>query len=74
MARAIRPLSADLTALYPDDFAGIAVPLLDRGRVHGVINVIWPKSARTLDEMVRYCLGDLQRAAAEIVTALRNEP
>lgn len=61
-------------AQLPDGLAGIAVPLLDRGRVHGVINVIWPKSARTLEDMVRDCLGDLQRAAAEIVNALRNEP
>ena len=58
----------------PDGLAGMAVPLLDRGRVHGVINVIWPKSARTIEEMVRDCLGDLQAAAAEIVTALRSEP
>ena len=58
----------------PDGLAGIAVPLLDRGRVHGAINVIWPKSARTIEEMVRDCLGDLEAAAAEIVNTLRSEP
>ena len=52
-------------AQLPDGLAGIAVPLLDRARVHGVINVIWPKSARTVEEMVRDCLGDLKAAAAE---------
>ena len=51
----------------PDGLAGIAVPLLDRGRVHGVINIIWPKPARTVEEMVAQCLPDLQSAAAEIV-------
>jgi IclR family mhp operon transcriptional activator len=61
-------------AQLPDGLAGIAVPLLDRARVHGVINVIWPKSARTVEEMVRDCLGDLKAAAAEIVKALRSEP
>jgi IclR family transcriptional regulator, mhp operon transcriptional activator len=61
-------------AQLPDGLAGIAVPLLDRARVHGVINVIWPKSARTVEDMVRDCLGDLKAAAAEIVKALRSEP
>jgi IclR family mhp operon transcriptional activator len=55
----------------PDGLAGIAVPLLDRRRVHGVINIIWPRSARTVDEMVRDCLPDLRAAADEIVRTLR---
>jgi IclR family transcriptional regulator, mhp operon transcriptional activator len=58
----------------PDGLAGIAVPLIDRGRVHGVINVIWPKSARSVEDMVRDCLGDLQAAATEIVDTLRSAP
>jgi IclR family mhp operon transcriptional activator len=58
----------------PDGLAGIAVPLLDRGRVHGVINIIWPKPARTVEEMVAQCLPDLQSAAAEIVRSLRQRP
>ena len=28
----------------PDGLAGIAVPLLDRGRVDGVVNIIWPRA------------------------------
>jgi IclR family transcriptional regulator, mhp operon transcriptional activator len=57
----------------PDGLAGIAVPLLDRGRVHGVINIIWAKAARKVDEMVRNHLVDLQNAAAEIVESIRNQ-
>lgn len=37
----------------PDGLAGIAVPLLDGRRVHGVINIIWARAARKVDEMVR---------------------
>jgi len=55
---------------FPDGLAGIAVPLLDRGRVHGVINIIWVKAARTVDDMVRDHLADLQSAAADIVGSL----
>jgi IclR family mhp operon transcriptional activator len=58
----------------PDGLAGIAVPLLDRGRVHGVINIIWPRSARTIEDMVTQCLPDLQAAASEIVKALHRRP
>lgn len=61
-------------AQSPDGLYGIAVPLLDRGRVHGVINIIWPRSARTIEEMVKQCLPDLQAAAAEVVHALRQGP
>lgn len=35
----------------PDGLAGIAVPLLDKGRVHGVANIIWAKAACTIDDM-----------------------
>lgn len=57
----------------PDGLAGIAVPLLDRGRVHGVINIIWVKAAKSMDEMVRDHLADLQAAAEEIVRSLRDQ-
>ena len=57
-----------------DGLAGIAVPLLDGGRVHGVINVTWPKSVRIVEDTVRDCLGDLQAAATEIVDTLRSVP
>ena len=56
---------------FPDGLAGIAVPLLDRDRVHGVINIIWVKAARSVDDMLRDHLRDLQSAATEIVGSLR---
>ena len=57
----------------PDGLVGIAVPLLDARRVHGVINIIWARAARKVDEMVRDHLVDLQSAASEIVESLRNQ-
>lgn len=54
----------------PDGLNGIAVPLLDGPRVHGVINIVWIKAARQVDDMVREHLTDLQAAAAEIVETL----
>jgi IclR family mhp operon transcriptional activator len=58
----------------PDGLAGIAVPLLDGSRVHGVINIIWVKAARQIEDMVRDHLVDLQNAAVEIVESLCNQP
>jgi IclR family mhp operon transcriptional activator len=57
----------------PDGLSGIAVPLLDGRRVHGVINIVWPKAAKTVDEMIRDHFGDLQGAACEIVDSLRKQ-
>jgi IclR family mhp operon transcriptional activator len=57
----------------PDGLAGIAVPLLDGRRVHGVINIIWAKAARKVDDMVQDHLADLQNAATEIVRLLRDQ-
>jgi IclR family mhp operon transcriptional activator len=56
----------------PDGLQGIAVPLLDRGHVHGVINIIWVQAAKEIDDMVRDHLADLQAAASEIVASLRQ--
>jgi IclR family transcriptional regulator, mhp operon transcriptional activator len=57
----------------PDGLAGIAVPLLDGNRVHGVINIVWPKAAKTVENMVGDHLADLKNAASEIITSLRNQ-
>jgi IclR family mhp operon transcriptional activator len=57
---------------FPDGLAGIAVPLLDGSRVHGVINIIWVKAARSIDDMVRDHLADLRAAASDIVQSLRD--
>jgi IclR family mhp operon transcriptional activator len=54
----------------PDGLAAIAVPLVDRTRVHGVINLLWAKAARTVDDMAASHLADLQSAAREIVATL----
>lgn len=57
----------------PDGLNGIAVPLLDRGRVHGVINIVWVKAARDVDVMVRDHLADLRAAASEIIESIRYQ-
>jgi hypothetical protein len=38
-----------------------------------VINIIWAKAARTIDDMARDHLVDLRAAASEIVDSLRNQ-
>jgi IclR family mhp operon transcriptional activator len=57
----------------PDGLAGMAVPLLDGTRVHGVINIIWTRAACGADDMARAHLTDLQNAAAEIVASLHSQ-
>lgn len=55
-----------------DGLAGIAVPLLDRMRVHGSINILWIRTAMTVDECAARYLADLKSAAAEIVASLQG--
>jgi len=57
-----------------DGLAGIAVPLLDRTRAHGSINLLWIRTAFTVQEFAARHLADLQGAAAEIVDSLRQQP
>src|SRR5262245_16165435 len=57
---------------FDDGLAAIAVPLLDRTRVHGSINILWVKSAFTPEQFAARHLADLQEAAAEIVRSLRS--
>jgi IclR family transcriptional regulator, mhp operon transcriptional activator len=52
--------------------AAIAVPLVDRTRVHGSINILWISMAFTVEEFVAHHLADLQAAAHEIVDSLRS--
>jgi IclR family transcriptional regulator, mhp operon transcriptional activator len=56
-----------------DGLAAIAVPLVDRTRVHGSINILWIRTAFTVDEFAARHLADLQAAAAEIVESLHNQ-
>jgi IclR family transcriptional regulator, mhp operon transcriptional activator len=55
-----------------DKLAAIAVPLLDRKRVHGSINLLWIRTAFSIDEFAARHLADLQAAAAEVVDALQE--
>jgi IclR family mhp operon transcriptional activator len=55
-----------------DGLAGIAVPLLGRTRVHGSINILWIRTAMTIDECAARYLADLKAAAAEIVASLQG--
>ena len=62
------------TAPRDDGLAAIAVPLLDRSRVHGAINILWVETAYTIEDFVGRHLADLQAAAREIVGSLRSPP
>jgi IclR family transcriptional regulator, mhp operon transcriptional activator len=57
-----------------DGLAAIAVPLLDGTRVHGAINILWIKSAFTVEEFAVRHLSDLRAAADDIVHTLRRVP
>ena len=54
-----------------DGLAAIALPLLDRARVHGSINILWIRTAFTVEEFAARHLGDLQAAATEIVGSMQ---
>jgi IclR family mhp operon transcriptional activator len=53
-----------------DGLAAIAVPLLDRTRVHASLNILWIKTAFTVEAFAARHLADLQAAAREIVGSL----
>jgi IclR family mhp operon transcriptional activator len=55
-----------------DGLAGLAVPLRDGTRVHGSINILWIRTALTVDECVARYLVDLKAAASEIVQSLHG--
>jgi IclR family transcriptional regulator, mhp operon transcriptional activator len=55
-----------------DGLAAIALPLLDRNRVHGAINILWVKTAYTVEAFAARHLEDLQKAGQEIVASLRK--
>ena len=57
---------------FDDGLAAIAVPLMDRTRVHGSINILWIKTAFTVEDFAARYLADLQAAAAEIAEALQR--
>jgi IclR family transcriptional regulator, mhp operon transcriptional activator len=54
-----------------DGLAGIAIPIQDGRRVYGSINILWIKTAFTIDQFAARHLEDLRAAAREIVTTLK---
>jgi IclR family mhp operon transcriptional activator len=54
-----------------DGLAGIAIPLQDGSRVYGSINILWIKTAFTIEEFAARHLADLRAAGQEIVAALK---
>jgi IclR family transcriptional regulator, mhp operon transcriptional activator len=57
---------------FDDGLAAIVVPLQDGARVHGSINILWIKTAFTVEEFAARHLADLRVAAAEIVESVRS--
>ena len=57
---------------HADGLISIAVPLRDEPRVLGSINIVWLKSAFSVDAFASRHLADLQEAAVEIVNVLRK--
>jgi IclR family mhp operon transcriptional activator len=57
---------------YDDGLAAIAVALSDGTRVYGSINILWIKTAFTVEQFAAKHLTDLQDAAREIVSGLRR--
>lgn len=55
-----------------DGLAAIAVPLLGRKQVYGAINLLWIKTAFTVDEFAAQHLHSLQQAASDIVSQLET--
>jgi len=60
------------TPPHDDGLAGIAIPLADGSRVHGSINILWIKTAFTIEEFAAQHLADLRAAGCEIVASLRS--
>jgi IclR family mhp operon transcriptional activator len=56
-----------------DGLASIAVPLPGRRRVYGSLNILWIRSAFSVEQFAARHLSDLQQAASEIVEALHQD-
>jgi IclR family mhp operon transcriptional activator len=50
----------------------MAIPLQDGGRVYGSINILWIKTAFTIEEFAARHLADLQTAGHEILAVLKS--
>jgi IclR family mhp operon transcriptional activator len=60
------------TPPFDDGLAGIAIPLQDGRRIYGSINILWIKTAFTIEEFAAQHLGDLQAAGREIIASLKT--
>jgi IclR family mhp operon transcriptional activator len=60
------------TPPHDDGLAGMAIPLQDGRRVYGSINILWIKTAFTIEEFAARHLADLQAAGREIVASLET--
>jgi len=58
---------------FDDGLAAIVVPLRDRKRVHGSINILFVKTAYTVEQFAARHLADLRAAASEIVASLPDD-
>jgi IclR family mhp operon transcriptional activator len=59
------------TQPFDDGLAGMAIPLQDGSRVYGSINILWIKTAFTIEEFATRHLADLQAAGRDIVASLK---
>ena len=57
---------------HADGLSSIAVPLRDGPRVLGAINIVWLRTAFSVETFASRHLGELQDAAAEIVGSVRR--
>jgi IclR family mhp operon transcriptional activator len=55
-----------------DGLAAIAVPITDGSRVYGSMNILWIKTAFTIEGFADRHLGELQAAAREIASSLQS--
>lgn len=57
---------------HSDGLFSISVPLRDGSRVLGAVNMLWLKNAFSIEAFAARHLGELQNAAAEIVSSVRR--
>lgn len=60
------------TPPFDDGLAGMAIPLQEGRRVYGSINILWIKTAFTIEEFAARHLADLQQAGHEIIASLKS--
>jgi IclR family mhp operon transcriptional activator len=60
------------TVFRDEGLAAVALPLMDRTRVHGSINILFAITVSTVEDFAARHLADLQDAAQEIVSSLRS--